>query len=154
MATQPRYEYPESPKGPRSMPAAETASRYLPVVGRALLSAIFLMSAPLHFTRAYVDYAAQAGVPLPQVAVPLSGLMALAGGLSVLLGYRARIGGWLLFAFLIPVAIMMHNFWTYSDVAMRQMQQAHFMKNIALAGAALLICYFGAGPVSLDARRR
>jgi putative oxidoreductase len=37
---------------------------------------------------------------------------------------------------------------------MRMMQQAMFMKNLGLLGGALLIAYFGAGPVSLDERAR
>lgn len=154
MATQPRYEYPESPRGPRALPTVEQTSLYLVPLGRLLFTAIFLMSVPMHFTRAYVDYAAQSGVPLPQIAVPVSGIIALVGALSVLLGYHARIGGWLLVIFLIPVALFMHNFWAVSDPMMRSMQEAHFMKNIAMAGAALLICYFGAGPISVDSRRR
>jgi putative oxidoreductase len=34
------------------------------------------------------------------------------------------------------------------------MQQGMFMKNLGLLGGALLIAYFGAGPVSLDERAR
>jgi putative oxidoreductase len=91
---------------------------------------------------------------MPSLAVPLSGLLALAGGLSILLGYRARAGAWLIILFLAPVTMMMHNFWSVADPMMRQMQMANFMKNLALAGGALLIAYFGAGPMSLDVRRR
>jgi putative oxidoreductase len=36
---------------------------------------------------------------------------------------------------------------------MVQVQQAMFLKNLSLLGGALLIAYFGAGPLSLDARR-
>jgi putative oxidoreductase len=36
---------------------------------------------------------------------------------------------------------------------MVQLEQAMFMKNVAIIGGALLIAYFGAGPISLDARR-
>lgn len=97
------------------MHGSERASPYLAPLGRLLFTAIFLMSAPMHFTRAYINYGAQSGVPLPQIAVPISGIIALIGGLSVLLGYHARIGGWLLVLFLISVAVMMHNFWAYSD---------------------------------------
>jgi putative oxidoreductase len=43
-----------------------------------------------------IAFGAQQGVPLPQVLVPLAGLLSLAGGLSVLLGYRAKLGAWLL----------------------------------------------------------
>jgi putative oxidoreductase len=36
---------------------------------------------------------------------------------------------------------------------MFQMQMVMFMKNLAILGGALLISQFGAGPLSLDARR-
>ena len=80
-------------------------------------------------------------------------MIALAGGLSVLLGFRAKIGAWLLVLFLVPVTVMMHNFWAVQDPMMRGMQQAMFMKNLSMLGAALLISHFGAGPLSFDARR-
>jgi putative oxidoreductase len=47
---------------------------------------------------------------------------------------------------------MMHQFWTVAD-RMAQVQMVMFMKNIAMLGGALLISQFGAGPLSLDARR-
>jgi putative oxidoreductase len=128
-----------------------TATRFLVPIGRACFAAIFLKSAPNHFTPAYAAAAAQHGVPLASILVPLSGVLALAGGLSVLLGYRARIGAWLLVAFLVPVTLMMHNFWA-APPQMAQMQQGMFMKNLAMLGGALLMTYFGAGPVSLDKR--
>jgi len=92
-------------------------------------------------------------VPAPGVLVPIAGLIALAGALSVLLGYRAKQGAWLLVVFLIPVTLYMHKFWGLTDPMMVQMQQAHFLKNVGLLGGALLIAYFGSGPLSLDARR-
>jgi putative oxidoreductase len=48
---------------------------------------------------------------------------------------------------------MMHKFWTVGDLMMAQVQMMMFMKNISMLGAALLISQFGAGPLSLDARR-
>jgi putative oxidoreductase len=87
------------------------------------------------------------------VLVPLSGIIAGIGGLSVLLGYKAKLGAWLLVVFLIPVTFMLHNFWTVQDPMMRQFQMGMFMKNIAMLGAALMITQLGSGPVSLDARR-
>src|SRR5881628_3163182 len=127
--------------------------RYVAVVGRLLYSAIFLLSGPGHFTAQYAGYAAQAGVPAASALVPLAGVIALAGALSVLLGYRAKIGAWLLVVFLVPVTLYMHKFWGLTDPMMVQMQQAHFLKNVGLLGGALLIAYFGSGPLSLDARR-
>jgi len=127
--------------------------RYLPLAGRILFTVIFLFGAPGHFTATYAGYAAQAGVPPPGVLVPIAGVIALAGALSVLLGYRAKQGAWLLVVFLIPVTLYMHKFWGLTDPMMVQMQQAHFLKNVGLLGGALLIAYFGSGPLSLDARR-
>jgi len=90
---------------------------------------------------------------LASIAVPLSGVVAIAGGLSILLGYRAKLGAWLIVLFLIPVTLLMHKFWIVTDPMMAQVQMILFMKNVSMLGGALLISQFGAGPFSLDARR-
>jgi putative oxidoreductase len=77
-------------------------------------------------------------------------VIALVGGLSILLGYKAKYGAWLIVLFLAPVSFMMHNFWTYTDPMQMQMQMVMFMKNMSMLGAALLIAHFGSGPLSLD----
>src|ERR1700681_1340831 len=123
------------------------------VLGRFFFALIFLMSGPLHFSKQEVAYAAAQGVPLASILVPFSGVLALAGGLSILLGYRAKLGAWLIVLFLVPVSLMMHKFWTVTDPIMAQLQMILFMKNVSMLGGALLISHFGAGPFSLDARR-
>jgi putative oxidoreductase len=123
------------------------------VLGRFFFVLIFLMSGPLHFSKQEVAYAAAQGVPLASILVPFSGVLAFAGGLSILLGYRAKLGAWLIVIFLVPVTVMMHNFWAVHDPMMAQVHMAFFMKNVAMLGGALLISQFGAGPFSLDARR-
>jgi len=124
------------------------------LLGRFLFVLIFVMAAPNHFSSQTIAYAASQGVPLASIAVPLSGVIALAGGLSILLGYRAKIGAWLLVLFLAVVTPMLHNFWTVADPMMHQMQFIMFMKNVSILGGALFISQFGAGPWSLDARRK
>jgi putative oxidoreductase len=126
--------------------------RYAVLIGRILYSAIFIIALAGHFSPEAIGYARQSGVPAASLAVPASGVIAGLGGLSILLGYRAKIGGWLIVMFLVPVTLMMHNFWAVADPMMAQMQQAMFMKNVSMLGGALLIAYFGAGPLSLDAR--
>jgi putative oxidoreductase len=121
-------------------------------LGRVLFSAIFVASGISHFTSPVIAYAAGAGVPVPGLLVPASGVLALLGGLSVALGYRANVGAWLLVVFLVPITLTMHAFWAVDDPFMAQIQQAMFMKNLALLGGALLVAGLGAGPVSLDAR--
>jgi putative oxidoreductase len=123
------------------------------VLGRFFFALIFLIAAPNHFSRQTIAFAASQGVPWASIAVPLSGVLAIAGGLSILLGYRAKLGAWILVLFLIPVTLMLHKFWSVQDPMMAQMQMILFMKNVAMLGGALLISQLGAGPFSLDARR-
>jgi putative oxidoreductase len=123
------------------------------VLGRFFFALIFLMAGANHFSAKTIAFSASQGVPLASIAVPLSGVMAIAGGLSILLGYRAKLGAWLIVLFLIPVTVMMHKFWTVQDPMMAQIQMILFMKNVSMLGGALLISQFGAGPFSLDARR-
>jgi putative oxidoreductase len=121
-------------------------------IGRIMFSLIFLLSVPNHFKHETVAYAAAAGVPLAHVAVPLAGLVALAGGLSLALGFHARMGAIALLVFLVPVTLFMHKFWGIHDAQQAQMQMINFMKNVALMGGALFFVYAGAGAYSLDAR--
>jgi putative oxidoreductase len=108
----------------------------------------------MDFSSQTIAYAASQGVPFASIAVPLAGVIALAGGLSVLLGYRARIGAWLIVLFLAAVTPMMHNFWAVTDPTMHQMQFIMFLKNLSMLGGALFISQTGAGPWSLDARAK
>lgn len=128
-------------------------SAYVVPLGRLLFTLIFLESVPMHFSAQGIGFAAHSGVPWPNVLVPLSGILALAGGLSVLIGYHARIGALLLALFLIPVTLMMHAFWNIPDAQMAHLQMIMFMKNVSMLGAALMVLHFGAGPISIDAAR-
>lgn len=125
------------------------------LIGRVLFSLIFIMSGFGHFANADAmsDYAASKGAPAPKVTVLLSGLMILAGGLSVLLGVWMEIGTWLLVFFLLPAAFYMHDFWKIADPMEKQNQQGHFMKNVAMAGAAIVMYWMvqtaGYGPFTL-----
>jgi putative oxidoreductase len=97
----------------------------------------------MHFSQAEIAYAAHCGVPCAGLLVPASVVLALAGGLSILVGYKAKIGAWLLALFLVPVTLTMHNFWAVQDLMMAQMQRAMFMKNLSTLGGALIISQFG-----------
>ena len=124
--------------------------KYIVLVGRILFSTIFIMTIMGHFSKQDIGYAAAAGVPLASIAVPLSGIIAFLGGLSIAFGYKAKWGAWLIVLFLVPITVMMHNFWAASDKMAAQMQMAMFIKNLSILGGALMIAYFGTGPLSLD----
>lgn len=130
------------------------ATRPFLALGRVLFSLIFILSSLGHFSAATIEYGAQAGVPMAGFLVPASGVIALLGGAMIALGWHARIGALLLLLFLIPVTLVMHDFWTIADPMERMTQQSHFVKNLALIGGAVLVAYFGAGPSSLDSRAR
>ncbi len=119
-------------------------------IGRVLFSLIFITSAFSHFTSGTIDAAAAHGVPLATVLVPAAGILALVGGVSVLLGYRARFGAFLLLLFLVPVTIVMHRFWSVADPQVASIQKVMFMKNLSMMGGALMVMYYGSGPASLD----
>jgi putative oxidoreductase len=124
--------------------------KYVVLLGRILFAAIFLMAGPKHFTAGTIGYAAAAGVPVANILVPISGLFAILGGLSILLGFHARYGAWLIVLFLVPVSFSMHAFWADADPKTAAMNQVMFMKNMSMLGGALLIAHFGSGPLSLD----
>jgi len=131
---------------------ARDSRRFVALIGRVFFGLIFVLASFQHFTQGAIGYAASQGTPLANIAVPFSGVLALVGGLMIVLGYRAKLGAWLIVLFLVPVTLLMHRFWMVSDPIMMRVQQAMFMKNLSILGGALLIAYHGAGPLSLDAR--
>src|SRR6266496_4247542 len=106
------------------------------LIGRVVFSFFFIYSGFNHLTKLsmYSQYAGSSGVPAPTVAVAVTGL--------ILLGVQPKWGAALLVVFLVPTALMMHKFWGISDPMLAANQAAHFWKNIALAGAALMIFSF------------
>jgi putative oxidoreductase len=78
-------------------------------------------------------------VPAAVPATIASGVLMLAGGLSVLLGIGADLGALLLVVFLAPTALLMHGSWKETDLQARQLEMVHFQKDLALAGAELML---------------
>jgi putative oxidoreductase len=128
---------------------------FVAVLGRILLCTIFLMSAvgnKIPNFQAVAGYMAKEGVPAPQVMLAGAIVFLIAGSLSVILGYKARIGAALLLAFLVLATYYFHDFWTVSDPQAQQEQMIQFLKNLGLMGAMLLVIANGTGPMSLDGR--
>jgi uncharacterized membrane protein YphA (DoxX/SURF4 family) len=117
------------------------------LIGRILFALLFLGSAFGHLTKAdaMAGYAASRGLPQPKLAVLGSGVLMLVGALLVLLGIWIDLGALLLVIFLIPTAVLMHPFWKETDAMAKQNEMIAFQKDIALAGAALLILALYAG---------
>jgi putative oxidoreductase len=124
-------------------------------LGRILFSAVFLAGALGHVIhwQQTVAYAAAQGVPMAPAMVGVATVLAIVGALSVLLGYHAHLGAWLLVLFLVPVTLMMHAFWAAMPTE-ATVQQAMFFKNLSMLGGALMIAHFGSGPWSVDEWRK
>ena len=126
---------------------------FLFLLGRILFGGYFLMGAFNHFAHVGMlsGYAHSKGVPAPKLAVIVSGLLLLIGGLSVLFGLYPTIGALALLLFLLPVTFMMHAYWKVQDPQMQMGERINFMKNLALVGAALLLFVISQPwPVSLS----
>jgi uncharacterized membrane protein YphA (DoxX/SURF4 family) len=114
------------------------------LVGRILFVLAFVFSgSTVHLLKRQqgVEYARMYGTPVPELTVPLTGLIAVGGGLMVALGVWGDLGALLIAAFLIPVTWYMHGFWRETDPMQRANQQAHFVKNLAMLGGALVLFY-------------
>lgn len=125
-----------------------SAPRFIPLAARAFLAAIFFQSG-ISKILGFADtqgFMATAGIPLGLTGLLLVGAIVceLLGGLSVLLGYKARWGALLLILFLIPTTLIFHT-----DFA-QQGQLTQFLKNLAIIGGLLMVIYLGSGPLSLD----
>jgi putative oxidoreductase len=114
------------------------------LVGRILFVFLFASSGYAHFAqrKGMAQYAASKGVPAPMAAVLGGGVLLLAGAVSILFGIWADLGSLLLVVFLLPTAILMHPFWKETDQQAKMMETTQFSKDLALAGAALMLMAF------------
>lgn len=111
------------------------------LAGRILYGGFFLISGLNHFTKfsSYKPYVASKGVPAPSLAVLVSGLLILLGGLSVLFGFWTDIGLLLIAIFLVFATPPMHAFWKATDPMARMNELINFEKNVALLGATFMM---------------
>ena len=124
--------------------------RFCPLLGRILIAALFVPEGfdKLNNFKPTVDITAQHGLPAPAIAVGLAILIELGGGLLLLVGYRVRFIAAAMAVFCLATAFSFHT--NFSDFN----ERINFFKDIAIAGGALQMVYFGAGPFSIDSRKR
>jgi putative oxidoreductase len=124
-----------------------TDTRYIPLLGRVLIAAIYLLSGfgKLTAPAATAGYIASAGLPLPMLGVIIAIGVELGGGILLVLGYQTRLVAVVMAVFTVATAVFFHN--NFAD----QNMMIHFLKNIAMTGGLLQVVAFGAGSLSLDA---
>jgi len=124
------------------------------LLGRVMLAFIFLMSAvgnKIPQFEATAGYMAAEGVPLPKLMLVGAIAFLILGSLSVIAGFKARLGAALLLVFLVLATYFFHDFWTFEGQE-RQTQMIQFMKNISLMGAMVFLIANGPGALSWDQR--
>ena len=111
------------------------------IIGRVLFALLFISSGVNHFAQnsAMTAYAKYKKIPMAKIAVYVSGLMLVLGGIYIALGFYADLGALLIAIFLIPTAFLMHAFWKESDATAKSNEMIAFFKDLSLAGAALII---------------
>ncbi len=124
--------------------------KYVLLLGRILFSLNFIFASLGHWNQETIDWAAGLGVPMASVLLPIVGILAFLGGLSILLGYKARVGAWLLVVFLVPLTYLLTKFQMPNVERAEMVHLWMLMRNLSMIGAALIIAYFGSGPLSLD----
>ena len=132
----------------------EAVGQYGPFFARILLAAIFLISGydKIGGFSKVAAFMATKGIPLSEIALAISIVLEIGGGLLLIAGWKARWVAAALFVWLIPVTLIFHNFWAV-DAAQYQNQLNHFLKNLCIMGGMLYVMAFGAGPLSMDNRR-
>jgi putative oxidoreductase len=111
------------------------------LIGRIVFGGFFLFGGIEHFRqrRQYTDYARLKKVPSAEAGVILTGLMLLAGGTSIILGLKPKLGALAIAAFLGGTSPLMHDFWRQQDPNQRMNEMYQFEKNLALLGATLAL---------------
>jgi putative oxidoreductase len=124
------------------------------LLGRICLAAIFLQSGydkVFNFGRT-VKLMAAKGMPIPEILLVPAIIILLAGGVMLVVGWKARWAALALIVFTIPATLVFHSFWTYPEAQFVN-QFHHFFKNLAILGGLLIVMGMGAGGMSVDGNR-
>lgn len=119
---------------------------WFPTVGRLLIAILFIDGgfSKIGQFEATVQYAIQAGVPQPEFAVFLATIIELAGGLFLLIGFKAREASMVLITAVILYTLFFHL--NFND----DLQFTMLLKNLSIVGGLLYVIAFGAGKLSFD----
>lgn len=132
-----------------SLQMCTSCHRYYPLIGRVLLSLIFIAAGFGKFQtmEGTSQMLASAGLPSDPAFVYLVGLFELVAGLAILAGAFAREVAYLLIGFTILATFLYHTDFSGPDA---QLQQIMFLKNLAIVGGLFLVAAVGAGSWSVD----
>lgn len=109
-------------------------------IGRTLLASLFVVSGVLKIVTfsSVVAYMDRIGVPFATGAVLVAILVEAGGGLAILSGWQVRPVAVIVALFTVIATFTAHRFWQ-ADAAGLQNQLNHFLKNVAIIGALLMM---------------
>jgi uncharacterized membrane protein YphA (DoxX/SURF4 family) len=109
------------------------------LIGRIAVGGMYASAGIINLfdLEAKAGYAASKGVFEPKLLVFLASLLLVVGGISFVVGLRPRIGVAAIVVFLVPVTLIMHNFWALEGLE-RMIELHGFMGNLGLLGSALM----------------
>jgi putative oxidoreductase len=133
---------------------ANSSDSIVPLIGRILISPIFIWGGTTSIMAfsMMTGVVAAAHVPFPKVSLACAAAIEILGGLAILTGFQTKLAAWVVFLFLIPTTLLIHNFWAMHG-AERMMHQDHFLKNLTIMGGLLILATHGAGRCSVDYAR-
>lgn len=115
------------------------------LIGRIMLAMIFIgagFAGHLGDTASTAAYAESRGVKNAKVLVQVSGVLIAAAGLGVVFGVFMDIAALGMAAYCLIAAFMVHHFWTDTDQTTQTVEMSMFMKNLAIAGGAIILFVF------------
>ena len=114
------------------------------LIGRILFGGVIAFTGFNHFlqTEEMTGYAQYKGLPAPKAGVLLSGLLLILSGIGIVLGVLPVPLAALIAVFLVVSALIFHDFWAAPEED-QQTEMTQFLKNIALAGGALVVAAIG-----------
>jgi putative oxidoreductase len=124
------------------------------LIGRILIGSLFLVEGirQVVFCAGSVGYFNKLGFPVPEAMVWLSIIIHIAGGILLIVGWKAQWTSWVLLLLVVIATAMGHRFWQF-DAAQYGNQLDHFLKNLAIIGGLLYVITLGAGAMSVDGRK-
>ena len=112
---------------------------YLFLLSRILFGGYFILNGIGHLKdlNGTAGYAGSKGVLSPKLAVVMTGILLLIGGVGIILGIYVTWAVAALIVFLVPVTFKMHAYWKVTDPSAKMSEHIQFMKNVALIGGTL-----------------
>jgi len=133
---------------------SNSSGSVVPLLGRILISQVFIISGIVKVTNYSVMTAAVASahIPFPSFSLGCAAALEILGGIAILTGFHTKLAAWILFLFLIPTTILFHLLPAIHGMD-SQNNGGHLLKNLAIMGGLLIVASFGAGACSIDSAR-